>query len=192
MVFNGVTTMSIVQFNKWKWADGTNRNHLVQMVNVTSSAIANYFGDGGTRMEATPGTGNQFSSDPTSTEGVQLLTTTFQPRFADSYILLQSTNIDVSESNNQSDDARIFAHAGSTLLGHNLASVSYESFGNSYNAYNMTLMIVANSWGTDSRTIRLGMSSTNNTNASYWYINHRYQSNYAVAPYSLTIMEIAK
>jgi len=64
--------------------------------------------------------------------------------------------------------------------------------GGGLNAYNMTLMIVANSWGTDSRTIRLGMSSTNNTNAANYYVNQRYQSNHTVAPYSLTITEIAK
>jgi hypothetical protein len=54
-------------------------------------------------------------------------------------------------------------------------------------------MVVANSWGTDSRTIRLGISSTNNNSqTANWYINNRYDSSQAIAPYSLTIMEIAK
>lgn len=184
--------MSTVRFNRWRWSDGTNRNHIVQSVNVTSTTVASVYNVSDYNLAATPGTSNQFGSNPTSTEGLQLLTTTFQPRFADSFILLQSSQIDVSESTNESDDVRIFAHAGTTLLGLNMASIPFESFGGSFNAYNMTLMIVANSWGTDSRTIRLGMSSTNNTNRAGYYVNQRYLSNHAVAPYSLTITEIAK
>jgi hypothetical protein len=184
--------MSIVQFNRWKWSDGTNRNHIVQTVNVTSSTVAGLYGNTDYNLAATPGTGQQFGSNPTSTEGLQLLTTTFQPKFADSWILLQSTSIDVSESVNNSDDVRIFAHASTTLLGINMASIPYENFGGSLNSYNMTLMIVANSWGTDSRTIRMGMSATNNTSPASYYVNQRYLAGHTVAPYSLTITEIAK
>ena len=184
--------MSIIRCNRWKWSDGTNRNHIVQSVNVTSTTVASLYGNVDYNLATTPGTGNQFGSNPTSTEGLQLLTTTFQPRFADSWILLQSSQIDVSESSNQSDDVRIFAHAGTTLLGLNMAHIPYENFGSSLNAYNMTLMIVANSWGTDSRTIRMGMSATNNTSPASYYVNQRYLSNHTVAPYSLTITEIAK
>ena len=184
--------MSIIRANRWKWSDGTNRNHIVQSVTVSSTAISSVYNTSVHDLATTPGTCNQFGSNPTSTEGLQLLTTTFQPKFADSWILLQSSQIDVSEYSNNSDDVRIFAHASTTLLGSNMASIPYESMGSSLNAYNMTLMIVANSWGTDSRTIRLGMSSTNNTSPAYWYVNQRYVSNHTVAPYSLTITEIAK
>jgi len=184
--------MSIVKFNRWKWSDGTNRNHIVQTVNVTSTTVAGLYNNVDYNLAATPGVGQQFGSNPTSTEGLQLLTTTFQPKFADSWILLQSTQIDVSESVNNSDDVRIFAHASTTLLGSNMASIPYESMGNSYNAYNMTLMIVANSWGTDSRTVRMALSATNNTSSASYYVNQRYVTANTVAPYSLTITEIAK
>jgi hypothetical protein len=184
--------MSIVKFNRWKWSDGTNRNHIVQSVTASSTTVAGWYSNVTSDLTTTPGTANQFASNPTSTQGLQLLTTTFQPKFADSWILLQSSQIDVSEYSNNSDDVRIYAHAGTTLLGSNMASIPYESMGGSLNAYNMTLMVVANSWGTDSRTIRLGMSSTNNTSTAYWYVNQRYLSNHTVAPYNLTITEIAK
>jgi hypothetical protein len=184
--------MSIIRANRWKWSDGTNRNHIVQSVTATATTVASVYNGTAYNLAVTPGTANQFGSNPTSTEGLQLLTTTFQPRFADSWILLQSSQIDVSESANQSDDVRIFAHASTTLLGMNMASIPHESMGSGLNAYNMTLMIVANSWGTDSRTIRLGMSSTNNTSAANYYVNQRYLSTHTVAPYTLTITEIAK
>jgi hypothetical protein len=186
--------MSIAKFNRWQWSSGQNRNHLVQATNTVSSSVSGALNQGIVyQIAAAPGTNNQFTSNPTNTEGLTLLTTTFQPKYADSWILLQSTNIDASEVGNPSDDVRIFAHAGSTLLGVNRGSLSFESFRSSSQCYNMTLMVVANSWGTDSRTIRLGISSTNNSSqTANWYINNRYDSSQAIAPYSLTIMEIAK
>lgn len=180
--------MSTARFNRWQWSDGSNRNHIVQSVSVSSTAISTYNGPSGGAATGL-GASSGFGSEPSSTSGAALVTTTFQPRYADSIILVQSTNVSVAEAANNGDDFRIFAHAGTYLIGWGYSGLTYGSFSSNLNAANMTLYAYNTSWGTDARTVRLGVDYTGGNNGVY--INNRYVTEFAISPVTLTIMEIA-
>jgi hypothetical protein len=126
---------------------------------------------------------------PTSTSGMGILTMTFQPRYADSKLLIKSSTIGVAETSNVSDDFRLFVHADSTLLVWNSSGILYVTSANANQNFGLcAVQGMVNSWGTSSRTIRLGMD-TNGTASAFRY-NHREVSSWQPAPISLTITEI--
>lgn len=176
--------MSIIKANRLQWTDGSNRNHVVQVSHTTSTSV--YSDSGSSYTVGTAG----FAAAPSSTSGLALITTTFQPKLADSIIVFESSSIDALEGSNVSDDYRLFVHAGTTLMCWNYSGIKYDTFSGNQNAMQMHLYGFGNSWGTDSRTIRFALDYTSSTAMA---VNYRYgTTSWAINPIRLTIMEIAK
>jgi len=174
---------SVGIFEKMQLSDGSVYNNVLQVKSTESSAISTNMGN------IALGAGAGSGSAPTSDQGTQLLTITFQPLYSTSKILLYTSSFDVGETSNVSDDYRIAAFANTTLLGWRSSGFSANAAIGALNfSYGFHLHLMANSWGTDSRTVQLRFSASGSSTA--YTFNNRYSSSYAVAPYRMTIMEI--
>ena len=172
---------SIGIFDKMQNTSGVMYNNILQVATASSNAIS-------TITDSTTvalGTAS-FGSAPVSTEGIQLLTLTFQPKYASSKILLFTSSLDVRETSNVSDEARLSAFAGSTLLGWR-TSYFNPSIANNF-AYGFHLHCMANAWGTDSRTVQLRINQGGG--GSNYQFNNRYTSGWLASEYRMTVMEI--
>ena len=174
---------SIGIFDKMQRTDGSTYNNVLQVASTQSNAIS-----------TTLGTTNLGSMDytiaPRSTDGTSLLTLTFQPKFSTSKIMVLTSSFDISESSNGGDDYRLAAFAGSTLLGWRSSGISAYSAAGSLNfTYGFHLHVLANSWGTDSRTVELRVSATGGSTSIYQF-NNRYSSSWLASNYRMTVMEI--
>lgn len=177
--------MSTIVANNWQWTDGQPRHHVVQIKHASTTAYS-------TTGSVSMGTPGSFNSAPTSTTGIELLSTTFQPKFSNSIILVKTNTIGWTETSNVSDDSRIACFAGSTLLAWQMSGLIYFVSSNSNQNFQLNgLHGFTNSWGTDNRTISLRMENSGLVGA-YYRINFRDVSTWQPAPIHLTLMEIAQ
>jgi hypothetical protein len=172
---------SIGIFDKMQNTSSVTYNNILQVVTASSNAISTVT-DSTTVALGTA----VMTSAPVSTEGIQLLTLTFQPKYASSKILLFTSSLDVRETSNVADEARLSAFAGSTLLGWR-TSYFNPSMGNNF-AFGFHLHCMANAWGTDSRTVQLRINMGGG--GSNYQFNNRYTSSWLASTYRMTVMEI--
>ncbi len=174
---------SELSFDKIQNTSGSTYHSIVQTKTVRTTMI------GGTYNIFTFPASN-FDNLPTSSTGVQILTTTFQPRFSNSKILVQTNNIPMHEFTNQVNQFRIFAHANTTLLGWDMSGFWNGNFSGSLasNLGGQFLYAVTDSWGTDNRTIRLGVDADANSSVSL-YIHWSYGDSWVEPETILTITE---
>lgn len=176
---------SSVYFNSMQNTSGATYHNVIQVVyaSVTVTGSSTY---------TFPA--SSFNSLPSSSGGVQILTTTFQPKFANSKILVETNNIPMCERDgNYTNQFRIFAHAGSTLLGWSYSGIWNGNFPSSY-AYNLGgqyLHCLADSWGTDNRTIRLAVDADLGS-SSPLFIHYSYTGSWVVPPITLTLTELGQ
>lgn len=177
---------SELSFDKIQNTSGANYHSIVQTKTVRTRML------GGTYNSFTFPSAN-FDNLPSSTSGLQILTTTFQPRFSDSKILVQTNNIPMTESSNQVNQFRIFAHAGTTLLGWDMSGLWNGNFASSLatNLSGQYLYAVTDSWGTDNRTIRLGVDADANSNVSI-YLHWSYTESWLEPETIFTITEFVQ
>jgi hypothetical protein len=170
---------SELNFNKIVTTGGSTITNVIQHVVATAQV------GGSTSFPA-----SNFDNLPSSTGGVQLLTTSFTPRFSNSRILIETSNIPMSESSNNTNQFRIFAHAGSTLLGWSMSGIWNGNFSGSLatNLSGQYLHVLANSWGTDTRTIRLAVDADLNSTSSV-NIHYSYGGSWLRPDINLTITE---
>jgi hypothetical protein len=177
--------MSTIVTNSWQWTDGQARNHVLQFKHAVTTAYS-------TTGSISLGSNSAYTAAPTSTTGIELLSTTFQPRSATSIIIVKTNPIGFTETSNVSDDTRMSCFAGTTLLGWNHSGLLYTiSSNNNQNIQMNGLHAWTTSWGTDNRTISLRFD-TSGANGTYYRINFRDVSSWQAAPIHLTIMEIAQ
>jgi hypothetical protein len=172
---------SIGIFDKMQNTSGVMYNNILQVATASSNAISTIT-DSTTVALGTA----VMTSAPVSTEGIQLLTLTFQPKYSTSKILLFTSSLDVRETSNVADEARLSAFAGSTLLGWR-TSYFNPSMGNNF-AFGFHLHCMANAWGTDSRTVQLRINM--GAGGSNFQFNNRYSSGWLASEYRMTVMEI--
>jgi len=172
---------SIGIFDKMQNTSSVTYNNILQVATVSSNAISTVTNSTSVAL----GTAS-FGLAPVSTEGIQLLTLSFQPKYSTSKILLYTSSLDVRETSNVADEARLSAFAGSTLLGWR-TSYFNPSIANNFN-YGFHLHCMANAWGTDSRTVQLRINMGGG--GSNYEFNNRYASGWQASYYRMTVMEI--
>jgi hypothetical protein len=166
-----------------------NRGRIIQVVNssTTSSVQAsNAVNVGGTNGAA-----------PSSTSGTQYHSFSFTPLRSDSTIIMNSTNLAVSEAWNFSDVLWAAAFAGTSLIIASSCPVGYYAWG-SYNSTFVNLCGSIASWGTSSRTISIrygsgGYGSSGNNGYGIGINNDYYYNSQAtgVNTVNFVMMEVA-
>lgn len=145
-----------------------NRGRIIQVVNSTTT----------TSIEASASifVGTSGGTTPTSTSGTQYHSFSFTPSRSDSTILINSTNLAVSEVWNYSDLLWVAAFAGTSLIVASSCAVAYYSWGGAYNATFVNLVGSIASWGTSARTIsiRFGVGATSGGGYGYGVAANNY------------------
>lgn len=176
---------SIGYFNQMQNTSGVVYNNIVQVINVGTTSI------GGGNGTYSLGSSSGYTTAPTSTSGITLVSLDFLPKFSTSKIVINTSPIAVAENSNVADDYRLFAHASTTLLGWVTSGIANQNFSGGLGSTlgGAHLHCSANSWGTTVRTIRIGLDTSGNSSSSY-FLNYAYGGSYANSPFVVTVMEM--
>lgn len=177
---------SVAKVDKFQTVSGTTYNNVVNV-----STYSTYLSNVGF-SNVSLGTSGAWNTNPTSTSGIELLSFNYQPKFSNSKLLIQSSTFNISESSNVADAFRVSCFGGTTFLGFNYFSPYNSAFNGGYGTTmgGSRVFLVADSWGTDSRTFSVRVESSGST-GSYYYINYSYGGTaWQQSPLSLTITEM--
>ena len=170
---------STLRFDKWEDSLGNVNNSIIQVVSSdTTNSLTGTIGA---------------STNPTSTSGTLFHSFNFTPKFSNSKILIQSTNVIIGEYANAQDEFFMAAFYDTTRVAMVVPTVPYASALNSYNFGFYSFNNVFNSWGTTEKTIsiRVGAGSSGGSmyvNTNYYY--NQFGSDNRVVTF--TLMEIAQ
>lgn len=134
------------------------------------------------------------ASNPTSTDGTQFHTFNFTPKFANSKILLQSSNVVMGEYANATDEFYMAAYYDTTRIAIVAPTAGHASFAAGYNVAFHSFNHMFDSWGTTSKTIQVRVGSYA-SNVGSMYVNTNYYYNSFAAGtrnVSFTLMEVAQ
>ena len=152
-------------------------NHIVQVVTDSKS-------HSGSGVSVTGS-----SNDITKTDGYELFDTAFTPKYSNSKIIIQTSNVMIAEEANVGDWGWLSAWYDTTNVAFVFGSPSYNSFANAYNFTILSFNHAFNSWGTTEKNIHIrgGMNGASK-------ILHQSLSYYPTSPSTqtvgLTIMEV--
>jgi hypothetical protein len=133
------------------------------------------------------------STNPTSTEGTFLTSASFTPNFANSKILIQSSNVTMGEITNTGDEFYMAAYYDTTRAAIAVTGGSYAHFAGSLSFGLASFNHVFPSWGTTTKTINIRVGSTATSVNMYANQNYHYNGFLdAARPTSFTLMEIAQ
>jgi len=170
---------STLRFDKWENTLGQPYNSIIQVVSSdTTSSLTGTIGA---------------STNPTSTSGTLFHSFNFTPKFSNSKILLQSTNVIIGEYANAQDEFFMAAFYDTTRVAMVVPTVPYSSAASSLNFGFYSFNNIFNSWGTTQKTIsiRVGAASSGTSafvNTNFFY--NTFGSPNRVVSY--TIQEIAQ
>jgi hypothetical protein len=133
------------------------------------------------------------ATDPSSSQGTLFHSFLFTPKFANSKLLLQSTNLVMGETANAQDEFYMAAYYDSTRIAMVVPTVPYSVSAGSLNFGFYSFNNIFNSWGTTQKTIsiRVGAASSGTSafvNTNFFY--NTFGSPNRVVSY--TIQEIAQ
>lgn len=134
------------------------------------------------------------ASNPSSTDGTQFHTFSFTPKFANSKILLQSSNVVMGEYANATDEFYMAAYYDTTRIAIVAPTAGHASFTNGQNVAFHSFNHMFDSWGTASKTIQVRVGSYA-SNVGSMYVNTNYYYNSFAAGtrnVSFTLMEVAQ
>ena len=169
---------------------GTVTGSMISSNTVSSSNIVAYSGIPIQYFSTTfTGIGTSSGGSPGTTTGTQLYSGSFTPLRSTSKILIQVSDVCISEESNTGDWAWIGAWRDGNLLAVNSGSALYSHFGGNYNMGHKTFNHTFNSWGTSAGTIliRAGM----NQSSSYVNGQSAYADGTNPAVVGISIWEIA-
>jgi hypothetical protein len=133
------------------------------------------------------------SANPTSTSGTLFHSFNFTPKFSNSKLFLQSTNLIMGEYANVSDEFFMAAFYDTTRAALVVPSAAYTHFAGSLNLGFYSFNNLFNSWGTSEKTINIRVGSSGSGGSMYANTNYYYNvfgSDNRIM--SFTIMEIAQ
>lgn len=171
---------STMRFDKWENTVGQPYGTILQVVSSETT----------TMLSGTLGS----SANPTSTDGTLFHSFTFTPKFANSKLLIQSSNVYMGETSNIGDEFYLAAYYDTTRVALSAGGNSANSFSGSLNIGIHSLNHVFNSWGTSTKTISIRVGSASNSGGSM-YVNQNVSYNMfnsAARIVSFTVMEIAQ
>jgi hypothetical protein len=124
-------------------------NHIVQVVTDSKSHSGNGISFTGS------------GQDITESEGYQIFNTAFTPKYSNSKIIIQTSNVLVAEQSNLGDFGWLGAWYDTTNVAFVFGSPHYSHFSGNLNLAILSLNHVFNSWGTTSKNINIrgGMNS---------------------------------
>ena len=133
------------------------------------------------------------STNPTSTSGTLFHSFNFTPKFSNSKLLLQSTNLVMGEQSNIGDEFFMAAFYDTTRVAMVVSTAAYVHFSNNLNLGYYSFNNLFDSWGTSQKTINIRVGSAGTGGSMYANSdgNHNFfgSSNRVM---SFTIMEIAQ
>jgi len=170
---------STMRFDKWENSLGQPYGSVLQV--VSSQTINSFSGTFGG------------STNPTSTSGILYHSFNFTPKFSNSKLLLQSTNLIIGEFSNVADEFFMAAFYDTTRVAMVVPSTPAMSSSGSLNFGFYSFNNLFNSWGTTEKTINVRIGGSGSGGSMYANTNYQYNnfgSDNRVM--SFTLMEIAQ
>lgn len=132
--------------------------------------------------------------NPTSTDGTQFHSFSFTPKFSNSKILLQSSNVVMGEYANATDEYYMAAYYDTTRIAIVAPTAGHAAFASGYNVAFHSFNHMFDSWGTSTKTIQVRVGSYA-SNVGSMYVNTNYYYNTFAAGtrnVSFSLMEVAQ
>lgn len=132
----------------WSWGSGVPQHTIIQVVTDENSNTG-----AGVTVTGSHGSSNS--------HGYQLFNTSFTPKFSNSKILIQTSNVFIGEEANNGNWGWINAWYDTTKVASATGTSHYSAFSNLYNWTLLCLNHAFNSWGTTTKSInvRCGMDA---------------------------------